>query len=153
MPYSFQMIGWGMVVAAPLYWILGNFVLDGLEWFGDGNRYMNNMILQSLFYIGILLVAFSREKDEDEMVKEIRVGSLAIAGYAALLLFVITTFTGEFWYAHMKGEPDVDGWFKFCRVTQLFFNIFVWLFVYLAIYKIRLWKSRWETHKSMKEGF
>ncbi len=148
LPYYLQWVGLGMVVAAIIYWILGKYILNRLGWFGPENKAFNEILIQSLFYIGTLSITFSKEKDEDEMIWEIRVNTIAITGYIALIAYVLTTLIAQICFAPF--EFDID-WIIYTTITTLFFHIFVWLFIYLAIFKARLWRERYKARKAMKE--
>ncbi len=149
LPHYCQWIGLAMAVIFLAYSLLGKYVLNGLDWFGPENKTINDLIRQTLFYVGVLFIAFSKEKDEDEMIWEIRVNSIALTGYIALIAYVLTVLIGQICFAPFEDEVD---WVIYCSVTGLFFHIFVWLFIYLAIFKVRLWKKRYEARKEIKEA-
>jgi hypothetical protein len=115
LPNRFRRIGWfilvpatiaGIVLTATGYeaeWIKGQFPVIWTEEFPGGTRFMTmvygnmtNTIVAMVFLVGALLVAFSREKVEDEYIREIRLSSLMWAVWVnyALLLFAILFIYG-----------------------------------------------------------
>ncbi len=147
MPYQCQLAGWGLLGAAVIFLLL--YITGCLEPpKPQENTGVHYLILQLLFYPSIFLISLSREKDEDEMVHELRVSSVAIAAYVMMIFFVIIQIATAFGFAYSCSHPTSD--MRLYALQHLTSNILFGFCIYLAIYKIRLWKCRWETRKSME---
>ncbi|MDR2064630.1 MAG: hypothetical protein LBP85_02805 [Prevotellaceae bacterium] len=118
LPHQCKRIGWFVFIP---FSILGLYVslIDEirLKWFkfsvfaiaGGGNGYfsvvktdMANTIIGSLVIIGGLLIAFAREKTEDEYISEIRLSSFkwaVLVNYLLLLLCFLFMYNIPFLYA------------------------------------------------------
>ncbi len=156
MPYRCQMAGWGLMGAAVVYLLLyvsGCFgAILPHEWIITEKSRFLTLILMVLMYSGVFLVSLSREKEEDEMIHELRSTSIAITAYVMMVIFVIISLICAF--------NDAFRFFPYSELSALRLyslennvtNVLTGFFIYLLIYKLRLWKSRWETRRSMKEG-
>ncbi len=158
LPYQCQIVGWVILG-------LGVLVLLVMTVFSGPYRIPEKMFeplmtvltkfMQAVYWlmdIGILLVALSREKHEDEMMRELRVSSVAIAAVTALVLHLLFMRTGNFWYRLIYGEPESWTNYTFVQTAKNFFSPTVWFFIYMAVYKCRLWKNRWDARKELKEA-
>lgn len=85
-----------------------------------------NEILGILVIVGSLLVAFSREKDEDELITKIRLESLVWAtywNYGILVLSFLLVYDISFYWV-------------------MIFNMFTILFLFIAKFNLKLWSLR-----------
>jgi len=144
LPNRFRRIGWfilvpatvaGLVLTATGYeaeWIKGHFPVILGEEFPGGTRFMSmvygnmtNTIVAAGFLLGALMVAFSREKVEDEYIREIRLSSLMWAVWVnyALLFFAIIFIYG----------------LSFLNV--MIYNMFTILIIFITRYHYLLYRS------------
>jgi len=121
-PHRFKIIGWFVLIPATVLGILslffdvepafldvkvfavfgsGSFLSSSYKVFELVKNNITNEIAGVLFIIGALLVAFSREKTEDEFIAKTRLESLVWATYAnyIILIFCFLLFFdfGFFW--------------------------------------------------------
>ncbi len=71
----------------------------GKGWFGIAKENLTNEFAMILFLIGIVFFTFSKEKEEDEFIAQIRAESLLWATYANfifLALAIVLTYGGGF---------------------------------------------------------
>lgn len=101
LPHKMKKIGWiilGVVVPIGIYVIITDNQFDFLTFQFGGNKAPNkinltNTILGCLFIIGGLIVAFSKEKIEDEFIVKIRLRSFQWAVlFNYILLFIAFVF-------------------------------------------------------------
>ncbi|SRR5699024_10991582 len=134
-PYKWRVPGWILTVlfgAAGLAWSIDFSVYvqpDGIE------RYFSELLggwIDEVIVIGLmaglLLVAFSRERDEDEYTTRIRASSLVWAVLADSVFVVLATlFLYEFAYLY-----------------ALFLQLFLLLVFYIVRFRTVLWRVRRE---------
>jgi hypothetical protein len=141
LPERFKTIGWILLIPsaiAGLYMLFFNFDLE-LK-FLDANVFsiysntffrlekqnLTNEIIGIVFLIGSILVAFSREKQEDEFISKIRLESLVWAtyiNYAILFLCFLFFFEVGFLYV-------------------MIFNMFTILIIFIIRFNYILYRSR-----------
>ena len=89
-----------------------------------GASYLVNNIAIIGTVSGAILVTCSREKIEDEMVRQIRLNSLLVAlyvNYAVLILCSLFIYSLEFLYVMM-------------------YNMFTILIIFMAVFRYRMWR-------------
>lgn len=108
LPNRFKMIGWLLLIPSslfglymiaigfeealidgPAFAILNDGLTEGQKTFELIRTNLTNTIVGTLFLLGALLVAFSREKHEDEFIAKLRLNSLlwaVLVNYVLLLL-------------------------------------------------------------------
>lgn len=85
------------------------------------------------FLIGLYLIAFSKEKIEDEMVQRTRMDSFQIAAFIQLLIIIVGFTSFFFW-----NIEEEDGLLVlFIIATMLFWISFVVRFNYILHFKIK----------------
>lgn len=108
LPNKYKKIGWFILVPATLLglalvyydfeaeWIsapMFSIVTDGTglqySFFSVNNTNVTNTVIGSLFIIGAMLVGFSKEKQEDEFIAELRLSSLLWAVFVSYLLLLL----------------------------------------------------------------
>ncbi|MBS1949340.1 MAG: hypothetical protein JST47_16395 [Bacteroidetes bacterium] len=115
LPNHYKKIGWGILIPAAIAGLLLAFTdFDGLpfkakvfalftgEMFGKNqtsftfiHTNVTNTIVGVLFIVGALLVSFSKEKDEDEFISNLRLSSLL---WAVLVSYLLLLFSFVFIY-------------------------------------------------------
>lgn len=120
LPYRFKKIGWAILVPAAILGIIYIFFQDEPSFFdfnvpaiwvdeiwkrekvfGFTNNNIFNEIVGVLTIIGLLIVAFAKEKTEDEYISKIRLESLVWAtytNYIILLLAFISIYDFSFFW-------------------------------------------------------
>jgi hypothetical protein len=118
LPNKFKKIGWFILIPATIFglilaynefslaWIWGKtFAIanEGTEehykYFVVAKTNLTNTVIGSLFIIGALLVSFSKEKNEDEFIAELRLSSLLWAvgiSYVLLLIAFVLVYGTPF---------------------------------------------------------
>ncbi len=97
---------------------------ENSRWFSENN--LLDEILGILLIVSSMLVAFSKEKEEDEFISNLRLKSLTRAVYVnyGILLFSMFTVFG----------------LAFFNVA--IFNIFTFLLIFIFIFNFNLWRSK-----------
>ncbi len=145
-PHSCSIVGWIMFVSGILFalvilitqfeptWLtLRVPVLAGDELFGSDRTWfttrVNNLadeLASILFLVGGLMVAFSREKIEDEYIARIRLESLVWAtyvNYGLLMLAILFIYDMSFYYV-------------------MLFNLFTLLIFFIIRFRLVLWSTK-----------
>ena len=122
-PYSFKK--WGLCVLA-----IG--VAFGIYTMASdyGSCLVNNIAIIGTI-LGAMLVTCSREKIEDEMVRQLRLNSLLVAlyiSYAVLIVCSLFVYGLDFLYV-------------------MIYNMFTILFVFMIVFRYRMWRL----NKEMKD--
>ena len=115
-PHSFQKWGW-CVLAVGIAFGIYTMVWD----YGTSCLVNNIAIIATV--LGALFVTCSREKIEDEMVRQLRLNSLLVAlyiNYAVLILCSLFVYSLDFLYVMM-------------------YNMFTILFIFMIVFRYRMW--------------
>lgn len=115
-PHCFQRFGWAVFAVSAL---LGIYIL--------AVDFASSCLLNNIVIIGVvagaILATCSCEKVEDEMVRQVRLGSLLVAlyvNYAALIICSLFIYDLDFLYVMM------------C-------NMFTMLIVFMVVFRYRMW--------------
>lgn len=144
LPYCCQKVGWGCLIATLILFIASLIIFNELKWIEQEYSRISSAILYLLFILGVFFLALSKEKVKDEMIRELRVSSIAITFYISIT--IATIFSLLFCLDHALrfiNHPVVR------ILSNTLTNVVTFFFIYIAIYKIRLWKGRFI---SKKEG-
>ena len=149
-PYRFKWIGWSLFLPFALLFFVGGMFTNAID---DDLISFPTLVIEAGFHhdaelfvgvqhegmfeeicivamsLGLLFVAFSREKDEDEYVEHLRLHSFVWAIKANTVLLILGT------------------WF-------LFGGLYLWfvLFWLISLFLIYIAKFQWELRKMRKEG-
>jgi ABC-type glycerol-3-phosphate transport system permease component len=142
-PNKFKKIGWFVLVPTLIIGIvfLGKepefldfriftlfndtfFSSEGSRWFSENNLF--DEIIGVLLIVSSMLVAFSKEKEEDEFITNLRLKSLTRAVYVNYGILLISMFTV----------------FGFAFFNVAIFNIFTFLLIFIFIFNFNLWRSK-----------
>jgi uncharacterized membrane protein YfcA len=150
LPHRYKKIGWFILVPSAILGIIlaiGDFELnwfttrvfaffsdeirsgqfvEGGKLFSFINTNISNTIIGSLFLIGALLTAFSKEKQEDEYIEKLRLSSLLWAVWVNYLLLLIA-------FIFVYG-------FSFLNV--MIYNMFTILIIFIARFNYILYQNR-----------
>lgn len=151
LPHRFQKIGWAILLPVLVLCIgllvsnyaFGNDFEDsanaifkwlGLdvhtpenEWFSNAAHWINNICILGVV-VGGILVGCSRERTEDEMIARIRLNSLLLAlwiNYGILIVASLVVYGSDF-------------------INVMIYNLFTMLIIFVAVFRIRLWRLRKE---------
>ena len=121
-PHCFQRWGWcifAVGVILGIYALATDFEID----------YLGNNIVIVGTVVGAILATCSREKIEDEMVRQIRLNSLLVAlyvNYAVLVICSVLIYDLDFLYVMM-------------------YNMFTMLLIFMVVFRYRMWRLNKET--------
>ena len=121
-PHCFQRWGWcifAVGVILGIYALATDFEID----------YLGNNIVIVGTVVGAILATCSREKIEDEMVRQIRLNSLLVAlyvNYAVLVICSLLIYDLDFLYVMM-------------------YNMFTMLLIFMVVFRYRMWRLNKET--------
>ena len=116
-PHSFQKWGWSILavgIAFGIYAMVADYGTSAL---------VNNVAIIGTV-IGSMLVTCSREKIEDEMVRQLRLNSLLVAlyiNYAVLIVCSLFVYGLDFLYV-------------------MIYNMFTMLIIFMAVFRYRMWQ-------------
>ena len=137
LPYRCRKYGYGLIIAAILALPLGLLLANVLEVIPQTHTRFIAMTMYIFFFLGLFVVVMSEEKDEDEMIAAIRRKSVSLTALIAFGLFILINLIG----AVDHGFNSLNTWvvaFTALGVT----NVFTFIIIYLAIFRISLWKMR-----------
>lgn len=149
LPHGCRRIGVGMLLAIPVvllaYFVICHFMTFNLPGHLEAGRIINkctNTVASALLLGGILLVVFSREKSEDEMIDAIRRSSVVTVAYVFFLLFMaVNLFCLIFpqYYFNPQEHRSLTGGFLATAAHPFLFFLY-----YEAVFRFRLAKLKGE---------
>ena len=136
LPNRFKKLGWGILVAVPVVFVLslGLFHADLIPHMFS--RYMT-MLLYMMLFVGVFMVVLSQEKEEDEMIREIRGRSVSLSVFITFTLYIVMSLVVAF--VHGFRSLDCSGIYK---IQEMVSNIMTPFLIYLVIFRISIWKMR-----------
>ncbi len=145
LPHRCKAIGWVLLFISIISWmyititqtafgfldgkafaIVGSEVLSSTQYFTVVQANLTYTLTGSLFIVGGLLVAFSREQTEDEYIMKLRLSSLqwaVLLNYSLLLLCFLFVYGMEF-------------------MSVMLYNMFTTLILFIARFHYLLFKSK-----------
>ena len=120
-PYSFKKWGW-LVLAVGVAFGIYAMVAD------YGSSFVNNIAIIGTVS-GAILATCSKEKVEDEMVRQVRLSSLLVALYVNYAVLIICSL---FIY-------DLD------FLSVMVYNMFTMLLIFMVVFRYRMWRLNKET--------
>ncbi len=101
LPHRFQKIGWLLFLPFAALLFANNYFDFNFFWlefevregalFEDSKENFTNEIALIGVFVSLFLIAFSREKEEDEFIQKLRLESLLLACYANTFILIIGT--------------------------------------------------------------
>ena len=144
LPNRYKTMGWIILIPATILGFILAYNEFGAEWLNarvfaiatDGTlsnysffsfAYTNitNTVIGSLFIIGAMLVSFSKEKNEDEFIAELRLSSLLWAVCVSYLLLLIA-------FVFVYGTPFLD---------VMVYNMFTVLIIFIVRFNYLMYKN------------
>ncbi len=89
LPHYFQKIGWGLFVFSFIFLFGSLFAFNTLKLFNQNNSHYATLILVFILIFSAFFVAFSKEKNEDELILKIRYSSVVITAYLGFIIYMI----------------------------------------------------------------
>jgi hypothetical protein len=118
------------------FWVFGlSFVSMIILKFFDFNKETITMVLRNLMMISLLVVSLSKDKEEDEMLKLIRMQSYAIAFITGVLYAVMQPAAN--YVVALIIDSDKPGYGALGEFQVLFFMLMIQLFVFNYLKKMR----------------
>lgn len=149
MPYRCQKIGWHIAILIPVVFLcfilFAKFFNEGLI---ESESYLKWMVAVPImmFFISIFLICMSREKEEDEMIAQIRMRIVTMMVY---IYFVLFFAVGIFWSFDVA--LGFVGEYQGEVLGNFIIRMSVFLVLYEMIFKIRLWLNRKEFKNNSDE--
>jgi hypothetical protein len=144
LPNRYKKIGWFIFIPAAVLGFILAYNEFGADWLwarafaiandGKDGHYMylsfrntniTNTVVGACFIIGALLVSFSKEKNEDEFIAEIRLSSLLWAVWVSYILLLIA-------FLLVYGSPFLD---------VMVYNMFTVLIIFIVRFNYILYKN------------
>ena len=144
LPNRYKKIGWiilvpstilGLIIAfhdfsydwlhARVFFIANDFRGDFNEYFGIRDTNITNTLIGALFLIGAMLVSFSKEKNEDEFIAELRLSSLLWAVFVSYILLLLA-------FVFVYGSPFLN---------VMVYNMFTILIIFITRFNYILYKN------------
>lgn len=144
LPHKYKKIGWVILIPATVLGIILCLQDFGAEWifakvffiandpslehhhyFGTGKVNLTNTLVGTCFIVGGLLVSFSREKNEDEFITELRLSSLLWAVCISYILLLVA-------FVFVYGTPFLD---------VMVYNMFTTLILFIVRFNYILYRN------------
>lgn len=136
LPHVFRYIGWGIFLFTWIFLLISIYAYNTLKLFAESFSHYGTPFVLILLYLSALLVAFSKEKHEDEYIRSIRADSIIVTAFVSFLLFLLFQMVLAFDKStgFLAGKEPVWNWLAY-SVNSV--TMFV---VYVAIFRIRLFR-------------
>ena len=140
LPHSFQRIGWSLLISLPVLFGLMLWIFNGLKLIPQNYSQFGTLVLYIVAALSALFVGLSEEKQEDEFIQTLRMRSVANTAWLCFILTIISFLVGEFFQAfRLPGRTNI--WYNYL----MFNNILFAFFIYIVIFRLRLYKYRKES--------
>ena len=140
LPHSFQRIGWALLISLPVLFGLMLWFFNGLKLIPQSYSQFGTLVLYIVAALSALFVGLSEEKQEDEFIQTLRMRSVANTAWLCFILTIISFLVGEFFQAfRLPGRTNI--WYNYL----MFNNILFAFFIYIVIFRLRLYKYRKES--------
>jgi hypothetical protein len=144
LPNRYKKIGWiilvpstilGLIIAfndfsydwlhARVFFIANDFRGDFNEYFGIRDTNITNTLIGAFFLIGAMLVSFTKEKNEDEFIAELRLSSLLWAVCLSYILLFVA-------FILVYGNPFLD---------VMVYNMFTVLIIFIIRFNYLMYRN------------
>ena len=139
LPHSFQRIGWALLIACPILFGLELLLFNGLKLIPQSYSQFGTLVLYLTAAFAALFVGLSEEKQEDEFIQSLRLRSIAQTAYICFVLMILSAILVDTLVAFRVQNRSA-----FFSFYQLFNSIIFAFFVYIVIFRYRLFKYRKE---------
>ena len=143
LPYRFRNWGYGLIIASVLSLVLGLLMANVWEIIPQTHTRFISMVMYLLFFLGILVIVMTEEKDEDEMVDSIRRRSIATTAFIAFGFFMVINLVMAFLHGFrsLQSMSFVSSLVTVLTGTGLT-SVNTYIILYLIIFRISIWKMR-----------
>ena len=135
LPHSFQRIGWALLIAVPILLWLIPWVFNDLKLIPQRYSLFGTLVLEIVAALSALLVGLSEEKQEDEFIQTLRLRSVANTAWICFTLMILLILAECVCTAFRVSMLPVH---------RLFGSLIFAFFVYIVIFRYRLFKYRKE---------
>ncbi len=139
LPHSFQRIGWALLISLPILLALILWVFNGLKLIPQSYSQFGTLLLYIVAALSALFVGLSEEKQEDEFIQTLRMRSIANTAWICFILMIVTAIVGDVFQAFR-----IHGGKGFFYSYNMFNSLIFAFFLYIAIFRFRLYKYRKE---------
>lgn len=139
LPHSFQRIGWALLIACPILFGIELLLFNGLKLIPQSYSQFGTLAIYLAAAFAALFVGLSEEKQEDEFIQSIRLRSIAQTAFVCFVLMILSAIIVDTLVAFRVQNMGV-----FFSFYQLFNSIIFAFFVYIVIFRYRLYKYRKE---------
>jgi hypothetical protein len=135
LPHSFQRIGWALLICVPILLVLVPWIFNDLKLIPQHYSRFGTLVLEIVAALSAFFVGLSEEKQEDEFIQSIRLRSIANTAWICFTLMILSILA-----------ECVCGAFRVSMITvhRMFGSIIFAFFVYIVIFRFRLFKYRKE---------
>ena len=135
LPHSYQRVGWALLICVPILLGLVPWVFNDLKLIPQHYSRFGTLVLEIVAALSAFFVGLSEEKQEDEFIQSIRLRSIANTAWICFTLMILLILA-----------ECVCGAFRVSMlpVHRMFGSIIFAFFVYIVIFRYRLFKYRKE---------
>ena len=139
LPHSFQRVGWALLICFPILLGLVPWVFNDLKLIPQHYSRYGTMVLEIVAALSAFFVGLSEEKQEDEFIRSLRLRSVALTAYICFVLMIISAIIVDVRVAfRLPARSPILSFYR------LFNSIIFAFFVYIVIFRYRLFKYRKE---------
>ena len=135
LPHSFQRVGWALLICVPILLGLVPWVFNDLKLIPQHYSRFGTLVLEIVAALSASLVGLSEEKQEDEFIQSIRLRSIANTAWICFTLMILLILAECVCGAFRVSMPPVH---------RFFGSLIFAFFVYIVIFRFRLFKYRKE---------
>ena len=135
LPHSFQRVGWALLICVPILLGLVPWVFNDLKLIPQHYSRYGTLVLEIVAALSAFFVGLSEEKQEDEFIQSIRLRSIANTAWICFTLMILLILAECVCVAFRVSTPPVH---------RMFGSLIFAFFVYIVIFRYRLFKYRKE---------
>ena len=135
LPHSYQRIGWALLIACPILFGIFLWLFNGIELIPQKYSRIGMLIIYLVAAFSALFVGLSEEKQEDEFIHSLRLRSVALTAFVCFVLMMISAILVDVMAAFRFPNTDL-----FALIFRSFNSIIFAFFVYIIIFRFRLYK-------------
>ena len=139
LPHSFQRIGWALLISLPVIFGLMLWIFNGLKLIPQNYSQFGTLVLYIIAALSALFVGLSEENQEDEFIQTLRMRSVANTAWICFILMIVSAIVVDVLQAFR-----IQGGDGILYSYRLFSSLIFAFFVYIAIFRFRLYKYRKE---------
>ena len=139
LPHSFQRIGWALLIACPFLLGLFLWVFNGIKLIPQTYSQFGTLVVYIAAALSALFVGLSAEKQEDEFIQALRLRSVANTAWICFILMIVSAMAVDICQAFRVSGIKVLWYFY-----RVFDSIIFAFFLYIVIFRYRLYKYRKE---------